>query len=149
MSKLKLLLLMMCLMCHFTVCAKGLDEQKLEKGLAMKISVTSNDDIMVFELNDSEAAKSFYRQLPMDIAVEDYGGIEKIFYPSQKLNTTNTPLVKSANIGTLAYYAPWGNVVFFYGSFDSASGLYELGFAVSGKEYIKNISGTVQVQKYE
>jgi hypothetical protein len=35
----------------------------------------------------------------------------------------------------------------FYGSFGSAAGLYELGFAVSGSEYIKGISGMIRVEK--
>ena len=153
MSNFKLLILIVCSMCHFTACAKGLDEPKEEEKpkekATMKISVTSNGKITVFELNDSEAAKGLYNQLSMNIAVEDYGGIEKIFYPPKKLNTENVPLVRSAKVGTLAYYAPWSNVVMFYGNFGSASGLYELGFAVSGGENIKYMSGTIQVKQYE
>ncbi len=114
----------------------------------MKISVTADNHVTVFELNDSQAAKDLYKQLPLKIAVENYSSDEKIFYPPQKLNTANTPNA-NAGIGTLAYYAPWGNVVMFYGNFGSASGLYELGKAISGSEYIKDMTGTIQIEKVE
>lgn len=117
-----------------------------EKGNAMQITVNGNGSTIVYELNDSQAARDLYAQLPLEIDVEDYGGKEKIYYPPNRLNTSNTPLVKSAHPGTLAYYAPWADVVMFYGSFGSASGLYELGQAVEGTEHIRSLSGTIQLK---
>ena len=123
-------------------------EQSASKERAvMKMTVNVNGNEIVFELNDSQTAKELYSQLPLNIEVENYGGNEKIFYPPKKLKTDNTPLVKSASNGTLAYYAPWGDVVMFYGSFGSASGLYELGRAVQGGEHIKSLSGTLHLGK--
>lgn len=113
---------------------------------AMKISVKANGNTTVFELNNSQAAKDLYAQLPLNIKVENYSSNEKIFYPPKKLNTQNTPQA-DAQVGTLAYYAPWGDVVMFYGSFGSAAGLYELGHAVSGSEHIRKMSGTVRIEK--
>ena len=49
--------------------------------------------------------------------------------------------------GTLAYYAPWGDVVMFYKGFSSAPGLYELGHVTSGSEYVTEMSGTIQIEK--
>ena len=114
---------------------------------AMKMTVNANGNDIVFELNDSQAAIDLYSQLPLDIDVENYGSNEKIFYPPKKLKTASTPLVKSASMGTLAYYASWGNVVMFYGSFGSAAGLYELGRAVQGGEHIRNLSGALHMEK--
>ncbi|WP_432734495.1 cyclophilin-like fold protein [Maridesulfovibrio sp. FT414] len=114
---------------------------------AMQIKVHADGQEIVFELNDSQAAKDLYAQLPMKINVENYSSNEKIFYPPKKLGTGNTPLVKSARTGTLAYYAPWGDVVMFYGSFGSASGLYELGNAVQGSEHIRKLAGTIKIEK--
>lgn len=99
----------------------------------MQISIQANGNITVFELNNSQAAKELYEQLPLTITVENYGNNEKIFYPPKKLHTTGTPLA-NAHSGTLAYYAPWGDVVMF----SSASGLYELGNVISGGEHIKD-----------
>lgn len=113
---------------------------------AMKVTVTANGKITVFELNGSAAAKDLYAQLPLSIKVDNYSNNEKIFYPPEKLDITGTPRA-NAKAGTLAYYAPWGDVVMFYGNFGSAPGLYELGRAVSGQEYIQEMSGTIQLEK--
>lgn len=117
-----------------------------EKGKVMQITVTGNGTSIVYELNDSQAAKDLYAQLPLEIEVENYGGIEKIYYPPKKLGTSNTPLVKSARPGTLAYYAPWGDVVMFYGSFGSAAGLYELGYTVKGVDHIRSLAGAIRIE---
>jgi hypothetical protein len=117
-----------------------------EEETKMKISVQANGNTTIFELNDGKAAKDLYEQLPLTIDVEDFSNNEKIFYPPKKLDTTDTPMA-NAKAGTLAYYAPWGDVVMFYEKFGSAGGLYELGKAVSGGEHIKNMSGTIVIEK--
>ncbi len=124
-------------------------ERERGKENIMRIQVqTEKKKITVFQLNDSEAAKELYAQLPLTIKVEDYSSNEKIFYPPKKLATANTPLA-DAKAGTLAYFAPWGNVVMFYDRFGSYKGLYALGEAVAGGEYIKQVSGTIKVEKSE
>jgi hypothetical protein len=112
----------------------------------MQISVRANGNTTVFELNNGPAAKGLCAQLPLSIKIENYSNNEKIFYPPKKLNTTDTPLA-DAKSGTLAYYAPWGDVVMFYGSFGAAGGLYALGHAVSGSEFIREMSGMIQVER--
>lgn len=114
---------------------------------AMKMTVTTDGNTIVFALNDSQAARDLYSQLPLNFDVENYSNNEKIFYPPTKLNTTDTPLAKDIREGTLAYYEPWGDVVMFYGSFGSAPGLYELGHAIQGSEHIKNLSGSIGIEK--
>lgn len=113
---------------------------------AMVIKVVADGRTIVFQLNDSTAARALYAQLPFSINVKNYSTNEKIFYPPKKLDTSGTALA-DARTGTLAYYAPWGNVVMFYGSFGSAAGLYELGHAISGSAYIQNMSGTIQIDR--
>ena len=109
----------------------------------MKISVKSNNIEIIYKLNDSKAAKDLYAQLPLTIVVEPYSNNEIIFYP-QTLDTSDAPLAEGG-AGTLAYYAPWGDVVLFYGSFSSNGSLFELGKIVSGIENIKNLTGTVTI----
>ena len=113
----------------------------------MQITVIAQQATLVYDLNESTAAKELYAQLPMDIEVENYGGIENIFYPPRKLETADTPLARNVQAGTLAYYAPWGDVVMFYDSFRPAPGLYELGQIVSGREDIEVLSGTIRIEK--
>jgi hypothetical protein len=130
----------------FMVCTLINCSNASEKQTVMKITVKAGGNTTVFELNDSPAARHLYAQLPLSVAVENYSNNEKIFYPPTKLDTTDTPLA-DARGGTLAYYAPWGDVVMFYGTFGSAAGLYELGRAVSGSEHIQAMSGKIQIEK--
>ncbi|MDN5377748.1 MAG: hypothetical protein PWQ42_1044 [Sulfurospirillum sp.] len=114
----------------------------------MQISIQSNRQTIIYKLNNSQAAIELYNQLPMEIKVENYSHDEKIFYPPIKLSTFNTPKANAKN-GTLAYYAPWGDVVMFYKDFGSAGGLYELGEAIFGKEDIKGLEGMITIKKVD
>lgn len=115
---------------------------------ARTIQVVANGNTTVFQLNRSTAAKQLYDQLPLSITVENHSDDEKIFYPPRKLDTAGTPKA-DADSGTLAYYAPWGNVVMFYGRFGSHAGLYELGHAILGSHYIERMAGTITILKKE
>lgn len=117
-----------------------------DSAAARQIRITAKEGgEIVFQLNDSSAADSFYSQLPLSIGVEDYAGSEKIFYPPEELDVSDTPPAQGP-AGTLAFYAPWGNVAIFYGECGGASGLYELGEAVSGVEFLATLTGEVQIE---
>lgn len=108
------------------------------------IEVSANGATVAFELNDSPAADALLAQLPLTTEVEDFSTNEKIFYPPASLDTTDAPHAEGG-AGTLAYYAPWGDVVMFYGGYSPNSGLYELGQAVSGTDAIATLSGTIEI----
>lgn len=114
----------------------------------MKIRVEADGNTILFALNDSQAAQDLYDQLPLQIEVENYSSNEKIFYPPEELDVSDAPQA-GGGAGTLAYYQPWGDVVMFYGDFSPSGGLYGLGEAVSGTEYISGISGTVTLEAEE
>ncbi len=113
-----------------------------------QIAVTCGDVQVVYALNDSLAAQGLLSQLPLTVAVEDFSTNEKVFYPPQELDTTDTPLAEGG-AGTLAYYAPWGDVVLFYDSFSANGSLFALGKAVSGAEDISQMTGTITVEVVE
>ena len=122
----------------------------LEEGVeSMTIRVRAGNTTILFELNSSVAAKYLYEQLPLTVEVENFSTNEKIFYPTNKLNVTDTPLANRGGVGVLAYYEPWGDVVMFYDSFSSASGLYELGTAIEGSDQIENLFGEIIIEKIE
>ena len=118
------------------------------KGESMQIYIESQDIKIVYKLNDSDAASSLLNLLPLELKVEDYADMEKIFYPPKGLSITNTPLSKAKKY-ELAYYAPWKDVVMFYKDFTPASGLYSLGQCVNGCEYIHKLSGKIKIYKDE
>lgn len=117
---------------------------KTEENKPMKIQVQAGEHVIVYALNNSRAAKELYAQLPLRTTVENFSTNEKVFYPPQKLSIAGAPFV-DAQKGTLAYYAPWGDVVMFYEPFGQGSGLYELGQAVSGMDEIEQLTGTITV----
>lgn len=119
-----------------------------ERAETMKIRVTNEEYEIVYQLNDSTAAKGLYEQLPLTLEVKDFSTNEKTFYPPKELDVTDTP-VANADKGTLAYYAPWADVVMFYDCFGTGNSLYELGEVVSGKENIENLQGTIIVEVVE
>ena len=110
-----------------------------------QIAVNWQDKQVVYELNDCPIANSLLKQLPLSVEIENYSNNEKIFYPPEKLDTTDSPLAKGG-AGTLAYYEPWGDVVFFYGDYRENSGLFELGKVVSGEEWIHEMTGTIAME---
>ena len=114
----------------------------------MQIRIESDTQSIVFRLNNSPAAQSLYDQLPLTVEVEDYAGSEKIFYPREKLDVSDTPMAEGP-AGTLAYYEPWGDVAIFYRECGGASGLYELGEAVSGAAQIESLTGEIRIEKEE
>ena len=119
----------------------------VEEGSGMRMTVTSGDTTVVFELNDSPAALSLAAQLPLTLNVQPFGSNEQTFYPPTALDTTGTPDITSAQAGTLAYYAPWKDVVMFYSSFNGGGRgvLFELGKAVKGTDAIRELSGTITI----
>ncbi|EQF23986.1 cyclophilin-like family protein [Clostridioides difficile CD160] len=122
--------------------------EDINKDNKMKIQVSGNGNTIVYELNDSQAAKDLYAQLPLTMEVENFSTNEKVFYPPKKLNTTDTPMA-NADKGTLAYYSPWDDVVMFYDYSGSGSNLYELGVAISGEDYIDTLSKTIKITVQE
>lgn len=123
----------------------GTDSAETEADdMARQIAVQFGDNTVIYELNDSTAADSLYTQLPLTVEVEDYSTNEKIFYPPQELDTGDAPTAQSG-AGTLAYYAPWGDVVMFYDAYSPNASLYELGQAVSGGELVGQMTGTVTI----
>ena len=115
---------------------------------AAQISVTWGDNQVIYALNDSPAAVSLREQLPLTIEVEDYSTNEKIFYPPEELDTTDSPTAADG-AGTLAYYAPWGDVVMFYGDYNENPSLFELGQVVAGGELVGQMSGTITISVVE
>ena len=99
---------------------------------------------IVFELNDSPAAASLLAQLPLTVETEPYGSNEITFHPPAELDVTDG-VEGGGTAGMLGYFAPWNNVVMYYGDFGAYPGLYILGEAVEGAELIREVSGEITV----
>lgn len=111
----------------------------------VKLQVSDQQNQIIFELNNSDAARDLIKQLPLTTKIENYSNDEKIFYP-KKLKTNNTPM-SQGRVGDLAYFAPWGDVVLYYKNFQAYPGLYQLGECISGKDKISSLSGKVLIEE--
>lgn len=118
--------------------------QVLSETTSLQITVTWGDNQVIYELNDSPASDALLAQLPLTVEIEDYSTNEKIFYPPEALEISDTPAA-TGGAGTLAYYAPWGDVVLFYRDYSENPSLYELGRVVSGGELVGQMTGTVTI----
>ena len=107
----------------------------LALGSEMKIEFVSGNIKASAVLNDTNAAKSFYKNLPMELNLKDYVGREKIADLPMKLNFKNDPS-SDGKVGDLGYFSPWGNLVLFYKAQPYYDGLIKLGKFESGFEEI-------------
>ena len=105
-----------------------------ERTSTMKIRLTINGKAINATLIDNATAKDFLTLLPMTLTLEDYAATEKISYLPRKLSTAGAPAGSDPSVGDVTYYAPWGNLAFFYRDFGYSTGLIQLGRIESGIE---------------
>jgi hypothetical protein len=94
---------------------------------SMKIRIEFNGASMTATLYDNPSARDFASMLPLDLTIDDYSNNEKIAYLPRKLTEEGSGPFGNEAPGDLAYYAPWGNLAFFYGSYRYSSGVIRLG----------------------
>ena len=98
----------------------------------MKIIITVNGTNLRATLLDNPSAKDFASMLPLSLKLENYGSNEKIGYLPRKLTTKGSGPFSNESIGDLAYYAPWGNFIFYYGPYHYSQGVIRLGNMIDG-----------------
>lgn len=92
--------------------AAGLSLPALAENLpVLQLSVEGGS--LTLTLEDNSAARSLLSQLPLTLTFEDYNGTEKISYLPEELDLSDAPASCDPDVGTLAYYAPWGNLCIF------------------------------------
>ncbi|MEU0484418.1 cyclophilin-like fold protein [Streptosporangium sp. NPDC006013] len=62
---------------------------------------------------DNATTRDFLSMLPLTLTLEEFSGREKIGYLPRKLDTTDSP-ESDPEDGDLIYFAPWGNLGFYY-----------------------------------
>lgn len=102
-------------------------ERARAKETFMKIKVMFDSHSFTASLFENPSARDFVSMLPLDLKIEDYSNNEKITYLPRKLTTEGSRPFDNEQPGDLCYYAPWGDVVFFYAPYRYSSGLIRLG----------------------
>ncbi|WP_347710379.1 cyclophilin-like fold protein [Ancylobacter sp. WKF20] len=93
----------------------------------MKVDFAFDQHAFTATLFDTPAAREFAAMLPLDLVIDDYATNEKIAYLPCKLTEAGSGPFAEEAPGDLAYYAPWGNLVFYYAGYRYSPGLIRLG----------------------
>ncbi|AYG69836.1 MULTISPECIES: cyclophilin-like fold protein [unclassified Rhizobium] len=105
-----------------------------EETYGMKVRFTFNNRIMVASLYDNPSAADFASLLPLELTIDNYANNEKIAYLPRKLTQAGSGPFGNERPGDLCYFAPWGNLALFYGSYRYSAGLIRLGRFEAGFE---------------
>ena len=100
----------------------------------MRIGIAFADHEFTATLYDNPSARDFASMLPLDLSIDDYANNEKIAYLPRKLTEEGAGPFSNERPGDLCYYAPWGNLAFFYDGYRYSSGLIRLGRLDDGVE---------------
>lgn len=96
-------------------------------GAKMRIRIAFFDHAFTATLDDNPTARDLFSMLPLDLSIEDYSNNEKIAYPPRKLTEAGRNRFGNEAPGDICYYAPWGNIVFYYAGYRYDPGLIRLG----------------------
>jgi len=98
-----------------------------QEGAAMRLRFTFVDQDFTATLEDNPSARDLFSMLPLDLTTTDYSTNEKIAYLPRKLTEEGSGRFGNEAAGDLCYYAPWGNLAMFHGSYRWSRGLIRLG----------------------
>jgi hypothetical protein len=93
----------------------------------MKIRIAFDGRDFTATLYDNPSARDLASMLPLDLTIDDYSNNEKIAYLPRKLTEQGSGSFTNEAPGDLCYYAPWGNLAFFYAGYSYSRGLIRLG----------------------
>lgn len=110
-----------------------------------KVKLTIDGQEYDVTLYDTPTANALYDMLPLELAFEDFNGIEKIAYIDNELPIEGEPEEFDPDVGDLCLYAPWGNLSIFYKDFRNSNGLISLGHIDSGMDIISGMNGNFSV----
>lgn len=114
-----------------------------------RVKFTWSGGEAVAELNGSQSAESLWAMLPVTVDFKDFNGVERIAYTEKELSAEGAPESCTPDAGTLALYAPWGNLSVFYKPFRESRGLVPLGRFVEGADKVSTLGEAVRIERME
>lgn len=126
-----------------------LDSNHFEETIFTRVKLTTADGDIIIKLENNSAAENLAAMLPLDLDFDDYNSTEKIAYPPEEIDVSDTAGGTAPGIGDLTIYAPWGNLALFYREWSYSSALIPIGSIESGIEYIPALDGVVRAELYE
>jgi hypothetical protein len=92
-----------------------------------QIRVTIGDAVLTGRLWDNATARDLMAQLPLRLTFRDFNGLEKTSQLPRKLSIEGVPAGDDPFPRDIGYYAPSGDLVFYYGDVGYFNGIVRIG----------------------
>ena len=92
-----------------------------------QIRVTIGDAVLTGRLWDNATARDLIVQLPLTLTFRDFNGLEKISQLPRKLSMEGVPAGDDPFPRDIGYYAPSGDLVFYYDDVGYFNGIVRIG----------------------
>ena len=117
----------------------------------LRIQLVIDGARLTATLLDTAASRDLVAQLPLTLTMSDHGSVEKTGELPARLSTAGAPRGADPSIGDIGYYAPWNNLVLYYGDQGYYDGIVRLGTLDGGVDEIARQPGdvTVTIQRLE
>ena len=91
------------------------------------IQVIVGDTVLTGRLWDNATARDLITQLPLTLRFRDFNGVEKIGRLPRKLSMNGVPAGDDPFPRDIGYYAPSGDIVFYYDDVGYFTGIVRIG----------------------
>jgi hypothetical protein len=109
------------------------------------IKITIGDTVITARLADNATARDLAVQLPLTLTFTDFNHVEKIATLPRLLSMDGVPAGADPDIGDIGYYAPSGDLVFYYGDVGYWNGIVRIGQFDTTMEQIEHQADNFQV----
>ena len=93
----------------------------------MNIRVTFGETVLTGELWDNTTARDLITLLPLTLTFSDFNNVEKLARLPRKLSLDGMPAGADPAPAEIGYYAPSGDLVFYYGDVGYFNGIMRIG----------------------
>lgn len=102
-------------------------DESTPSATATPVRITIGDTVLTAHLFDNSTARDLAAQLPLTITFRDLNGVEKTGPLPRKLSVEGMPSGDDPNVGDIGYWAPDGDLVFYYGDVGYWTGIMRIG----------------------
>jgi hypothetical protein len=110
------------------------------------VSITLAAAVITARLTDNATARDLAEQLPLTLTFKDFNQVEKIAKLPRSLSMDGVPAGDDPDIGDIGYYAPSGDLVFYYGDVGYWNGIVRIGRFDTAMELIEKQPDNFQVR---
>ena len=102
-------------------------EESTSSGTATPVRITVGDTVLSARLFDNSTANDLAAQLPLTLTFRDLNAVEKTAPLPRKLSVDGMPAGDDPHVGDIGYWAPDGDLVFYYGDVGYWTGIMRIG----------------------